>query len=250
MNLPDELINHLRDGTIILFLGAGASFGASDNIGQKAPMGNELGQYLNKELLDNEFKDTDPLAVIAQTAIGAKGRKAVQDAVARRISALRPADYHHRIARLRWRLIATTNYDSLIEQVYESAKGTRVQDLHPWVRNAEEIDPAIRRGNLVYLKLHGCIRHIEQDDLDLIMSPEQFNAHREGRGNLFDHFRNQAFDNPVVYVGFQLADQNIIGYDDQIAHNLGARRYRSYAISPNVGENRRAFLSSKGIEFL
>ena len=250
MNLPDELINHLRDGNVILFLGAGASYGANDVNGQGAPLGNDLGVYLNQDLLDGEFAASDPLSLIAQTALHSKGRAAVQESVQRRIGKLKPAEYHHRIAALRWRLLATTNYDVVVEQVYEQARPERLQELRPWVRNSMQIDLAIRHQDLVYLKLHGCIRHLEQDDLDLVLSPEQFNAHRDGRGNLFDHFRNVAYENPVVYVGFQLADADILLYEDQISHELSGRRPRNYVVLPKVGTHKRAMFREKNIEVL
>lgn len=74
MEIPKILLDLIKDGQIVLFLGSGASKGAihEDNI--NPPTGNKLSKLLCDKFLDSEYYDR-PLYQIAELAISEKDRK-------------------------------------------------------------------------------------------------------------------------------------------------------------------------------
>ena len=92
----------------------------------------------------------------AELAISETSLGAVQDFVAGLLSDLQPAPFHFKLPTFRWRGIATTNYDTVIETIYRG--GDRIQDLIPIRSDTDKIDELLRSPkDLALLKLHGCI---------------------------------------------------------------------------------------------
>src|SRR5947208_15698077 len=117
MELPTDLVNQARNGRVVLFLGAGASRGARNREGKKPPLGNDLRDLIVKRLL-TEKHASDNLAWVSELASSTADPFTVQDFIAEQFTDLKPAEFHHLIPTFRWRGIATTNYDRLIEIVY------------------------------------------------------------------------------------------------------------------------------------
>lgn len=250
VTLPDELVRRLRMGEVALFLGAGASRGSKDKSGREMPQAQGLSDYLAKTLLTNDYVGK-PLAYVGQTAIEYAGVDAVQRTVKELIEPMEPDVHHLKIPGFRWRLIATTNYDLLIEKSYERQIAARLQNLIPWIRNTDVIDSSIQDySKLLYLKLHGCVNHIGDPSVPLILSPEQFNDHRNNRGNLFDYFRLIASEMPVVWAGFGLMDQDILQILQEIERQYGDLKSSHYIIDPSMDEIRASIFRRRNLHLI
>ena len=249
-HLPPDLNARLRDGEVILFLGSGASAGAVSADGlRKAPLGTKLGEILAEKFLPGEDYSGQSLTLIGQTVIANVGLEATQAYIADYLGTLKPAEYHYLLRAFRWRMIAGTNYDTVVEQVYEGADD-RLQDLKPWVRDRDLIDDARRDPNaLLYLKLHGCIRHIKDQQTPLVLTTEQFNSVLDGRKNMFDYFRTVAYEKAVVYVGFAMNDSDILSIETEL-QELGEARAPHYVVSPNMYPSRKRVFEAKNIVVL
>lgn len=68
MELPPILVDFITEGQAILFLGAGASYGAKHPSGNRIPSGEVLKDLLSDQFLGGEFKDR-ALAQVAELAI-------------------------------------------------------------------------------------------------------------------------------------------------------------------------------------
>ncbi|MFB3104771.1 MAG: SIR2 family protein, partial [Pseudomonadales bacterium] len=72
----------------------------------------------------------------------------------------------------RWRGLFTTNYDRLMEHVYDKTPG-RIQELVPFISNNDRVDEKLRSSNHVALvKLHGCISRTHDSNLPLILTAD------------------------------------------------------------------------------
>jgi hypothetical protein len=131
MDLPTDLVYQARNGRLVLFLGAGASKGALNTQGKDAPLGTELRDLIVKRFL-TEKHASDNLAWVAELASSTADPFRVQDFIAEQFSDLKPAPFHHLIPTFRWRGIATTNYDRLVEIVYD-ASPQAVQSIVPFL---------------------------------------------------------------------------------------------------------------------
>ena len=77
----DELVDAVREGRAFLFLGAGASLGATHADGLTPPGGKELADMLAQEFLGSEYKGL-PLAQIAELAVSESDLTTVQEYIA------------------------------------------------------------------------------------------------------------------------------------------------------------------------
>src|SRR4029078_9101227 len=111
-----------------------------------------------------------------------------------------PADFHRLLPTFKWRGIFTTNYDRLVETVYEQY-ADRVQEIVPVLSDSDRLDERLRsQDQLGLLKLHGCITRTHDAHLPLILTVDQYITHRSSRQYLFRTFEQWAAEYPVVFV--------------------------------------------------
>ena len=68
MELPTDLINQVRQGRAVLFLGAGASRKAKDPNGKEPPLGDELRDRIAERFLTDKYA-SETLTWVAELAI-------------------------------------------------------------------------------------------------------------------------------------------------------------------------------------
>ena len=126
MEIPKILLDHIREGQVVLLLGAGASIGASHPQNKVPPTGPELARMLAEKFLGTEFLDK-PLSQVAELAISETDLFTVQEFIAAIFRDFYPSDFQKLIPRFTWAAIATTNFDLIIERAYDEVT-TRLQD--------------------------------------------------------------------------------------------------------------------------
>lgn len=244
MNLPDALIEEARQGRVVLLLGAGASFGARDSRDTPSPSSSRLRDALADRFLGGQYKDAS-LAWVADLAISETNLATVQDFIADLLRDLKPAPFHHLLASFKWRGIATTNYDLVIEAAYSGTE--RIQELVPILSDRDRIDEKLRHSNsLGLLKLHGCITRTHDPELPLILTTDQYITHRKGRRYLFQTFEQWAFEYPVVFIGSSGQDSDIRAILLEVSQDPQLRP-RHYLVKPQVTDPEARFWETKRI---
>ncbi|MPY72251.1 MAG: alpha/beta hydrolase [Alphaproteobacteria bacterium] len=160
-NLPSPLIEAMKGRRGVLFLGAGASLEARDKDGNRPPDGDSLGDLVAKKFFGKEMPNRR-LAGVSEMAIASSGGTSlVYEYIRQTLQPFAPARAHRLVSEFQWRLIATTNYDLLVEQAYDDNKALAVQDLVPFVKDAEPIEERMQKFSepVQYVKLHGCLDH-------------------------------------------------------------------------------------------
>ncbi|NTW88372.1 MAG: SIR2 family protein, partial [Desulfobulbaceae bacterium] len=232
MEIPKILISHIKDGQVVLFLGSGAALGAKHDKGISPPLGNQLSSLLADKFLGGDFKDRS-LAQIAELAISETSLYDVQNYIYELFDGFYPADFHKMIPLYRWAAIASTNYDLIIERAY-TEQTNKVQDLVVFKKNGERVEEKARSNNSVFLlKLHGSITDITDPSIQLILTPEQYITHRNGRSRLFDRLKEFAYEFPILFVGYSMADPNIRAILLELS-SMGESLPRSYMLMPNI----------------
>jgi hypothetical protein len=243
--LPNALIEQVRRGEAILFLGSGASIDALHSKGKKAPKGQELAELIATEFLGKEYISRS-LAEVSELAISETDLFTVQNYIANIFMDFYPNTFHELIPLFSWISIFTTNYDLIIERAYEKIKD-RKQELSVFKKDGEQIEAKLRMPKSVaYFKLHGCITHINDIELPLILTPDQYITHKKHRRLLFSRLYNYAVEYPIIFIGQSLADQDIrsmlVELDD-----LGPTKPRSYIVSPTITPAEERLWSSRKI---
>ncbi|WP_422932199.1 SIR2 family protein [Singulisphaera sp. PoT] len=248
MELPSGLVSAISDGRAVLLLGAGASFEAKNPRGQKPPSGAKLAEMLANKFLGGEFKDY-PLNMVSEYAISETDLVSVQEYLREVFEEFEPTDSHKKLTTFRWRGLATTNYDRLVEGAYETTQGA-VQKIVPFLGNGDRVDERLRHpDSLPYLKLHGCITRTSDQDLPLILTTDQYIDHLHGRDRLFDRFRDWAWEHTIVFIGYGYQDSDLRAIPLQL-EALKASRLRNYLIVPGIKEIQRRFWETKKVTCL
>jgi hypothetical protein len=141
MEISTWMMGKILRGEAILFLGAGASFGARSADGTSPISGGQLRDMIADEFLGGEQKD-QPLTTVGEYAKYQSSLPEVQAFIKDQFKNLTPSDFHLLIPTFKWHSIFTTNYDLIIERAYDSVT-ERMQDLSPIIRDGDQFTSAI-----------------------------------------------------------------------------------------------------------
>tara|TARA_R110000796_G_scaffold88850_4_gene191937 strand:- start:91483 stop:94575 length:3093 start_codon:yes stop_codon:yes gene_type:complete len=245
VKLPKALIDQVKDGNAILFLGAGAAFDAKHPKNEKPPTGKQLANLIAENFLGNGFEDSD-LQYISELAISETDLFTVQKFIADIFKKFKPGLHHLRIPLYKWHSIYTTNYDLIVEDSYNGEKNAQ-QILATFVKNGERIKDKMGHPNsIMYTKLHGSITDINDKELPLILTPDQYVDYRENRSRLFDRLKEDSYERPIIFVGFSFADWDI-RYSLKELEKMGNARPRSYMVGPFINEVEERLWEAKKI---
>lgn len=241
--LTPSLIESIQRGDAILFLGAGATFGAKGPKGEEAPSGERLRDGLCDRFLGGALK-SKPLSQVAELAKNEAGLPAVQQYIKELFVPLQPAPFHLLIPTFRWYAIVTTNFDLVLERAYDMCAG-REQILAPTLRDGDNFSDKIRDpSQVLYLKLHGSITHVNDANLPLILASEEYARHSRNRVRLFRHFADWARERPVVFCGYDVGDPNIQQILFDLA-DLGVQRPYYGLVNPGLDDIQERYWSTK-----
>jgi cold shock CspA family protein/tetratricopeptide (TPR) repeat protein len=248
VHLPDSLIEEARRGRILLFLGAGATVGARHPNGDTPPLGAHLSRLIADRFLGGKFGDR-PLDKVSELAISQFDLMTVQTYVRDLFGEFTPAGFHMLVPTFRWRAIFTTNFDQVIERAYED-QDRRVQRLVPFISNLQKVDDFTRsQDDLLLYKLHGCISRIDDPNLPLLLTPDQYVSARDGRTRLFERLIDLGHECPIVFVGHELYDSDIRSVLGEL-EKAAAARPRYYLVRPHIDELERHLWEGKRITTL
>ena len=243
MDIPPILIDQIKEGKTLLFLGSGAAIGADhpDNI--NPPVGDGLSRLIADKFLGSDFYDR-PLTQISELAISETDLLTVQSFVADLFKDFYPADFHKLIPKFTWKAIATTNYDLIIERAYDSVND-KSQELVVFKKNFERVEEKLKApGSVCYFKLHGCITDINDPKIPLILTPDQYVTARKGRSRLFERIESLAYEYPLIFVGHSLSDLDIRAILLEISQ-IEEAKPRSYIVAPNMTPQEQRFWESR-----
>ncbi len=248
MEIPKHLLEQIKTGNVVLFLGAGASFGATNMNGKKIPLGNDLRDLLVEKYLSDDFKNAS-LQHVAELCTSESDLLDVQKYIYEIFSGFNPTEFHKLIPNFRWRAIFTVNYDLTIERAYDTNK-ERIQNIVPFIKNGQKVNDQIKSNNdLFYIKLHGCISEAQNVEIPLILSPEQYIDHKTNRDRLFDKLKDYKYENPFLFVGFSFDDVDIRTIIKQ-TFSSHENVPRSYLIGPYIKDEEAKLWESKKISSL
>jgi tetratricopeptide (TPR) repeat protein len=208
-------------GRAVLFLGAGATISAKGTNGRTGLSGNALRDKLCDKFLGGQGKSR-MLNYVSDRCIAVAGMGQVHWFLKELFQELNPTPGHFVIPKFRWRGIVTTNYDWLIERAYERTEHPhQTYERILWDRDNFE---AISRdnGKVPLLKLHGCLSRVNDTELPIVLSSHDYHKFTTNRQQLVSTFREWGSSYPIIFCGYQIADENI----KDILFDLTDKRHR------------------------
>ena len=244
-SIPAPLVEAIKGGRVILFLGAGASMEAESIDGKQPPSAKQLAADLAQHFLGQDLSDFG-LMQVAEMASRARGQNVVFEHIRSQLKAFKPSPAHKLIPTFRWHTIATTNYDTLVEDAY-GATEKPIQNLLPFVKDREPIETKKSevQNPLVYLKLHGCVEHAHDAEIPLVLDPSHYELYRANRTRLFDRLSDYAHEIPFLFIGYTLTDPHIRNLFYRLDRTGSRPEY--YVVTPNIPPAVRQHWLSKRI---
>ena len=208
ISLSPRIIDQIKEGKAILFLGAGASYGCTSINGErKALTGAQLGVAISEKFLGGK-RSAEALAKIADYATSDSSVLDVQNFIKQTFESIEPQEFHKLIPLFKWRAIVTTNYDRVVEKAYEQTQA-RIQNPLVIIQDGDlrAIEDTINAVPI--FKIHGCISRVADTNIPLIIANEQYAKYQDGRSRLITAFKEMAKDHPVIFCGYEIADPHI-----------------------------------------
>lgn len=234
MDIPPTLVEAVRDQRAVLFFGSGANFGAFHPTNEKIPLGDALRDRICDKFFAGAMKGK-PLTAVSAMAANDAGLVDFQRFIHDLFEPFGPASYHALLPQFRWRAIATTNYDLIVERAYNAA-AKPLQNLVSTVKDFDQLDSRLNltANPLTYFKLHGSIDHHTDMEIPLILSNEQYAGYEDNRKRLWGRVRDLAYEYPLVFVGYSISDPHV----QRILFDLTAKTGRPmfYSVSPDFEE--------------
>jgi hypothetical protein len=243
IDIAPALVDAIKEQRVVLFLGSGASRGAKHPTGDQIPQGDPLRDLICDRFLGSQLKER-PLNAVAAFAANEVGLTAFQSYIRDLLLPFEPADFHLLIPRFRWRAIATTNFDLIVEKAYAKTS-SRLQNLVKTVKDGDSFEARLNRETvpLGFYKLHGCIDFYTDTEIPLILGNEQYASYAANRSRFYARFRDLGFEYPIIFAGYSISDPHIQGMlFDLTDPKIGRPPY--YVISPGMTEIGSAVLGN------
>ncbi|MEJ6389817.1 P-loop NTPase [Gymnodinialimonas ulvae] len=248
LELPRILVESIKDQRAVMVFGAGASKECRNTAGSTPPNGDQLRDHLAAKFLGTTNEQRD-LATVAEMAIAnGAGQTMVFEEIANQLSGFKTSDAHKALPDFRWRGLATTNYDTLIEEGY-AENLSRKQTCLPFVKDAEPYDDRLKNENhpVPFLKLHGCVNHRLDPEIPLVLSNEHYHQYQENRLHLFNRLQQWAQSSPLIFIGYRLADPHL----RSLIYDIDpGKRPQWYIVSPGGDEHDQRFWASKSVDVI
>lgn len=243
--LPHILIEAVKEKRAVLLFGAGASKESKDDRGNAPPDGFQLRDVLAEKFLGTTNDDRDLMTVSEMAIANGYGEPLVFDEIARLLSGYPPSQAHKMVAQFKWRGLATTNYDTLLESAYSETESP-LQNYVRIVKDSEPYDERLANTTnpVPYLKLHGCLDHRLDREIPLVLSNEHYNRVRANREKLFNRLSEWAETSVLIFIGYKVADSHI---RDLIYKIDPQRRPQWFIVTPTADKNDERLWASKSV---
>jgi len=234
------LAERIKQGDVVLVLGAGAAYGSTSRDGQKLLDGKGLASALATEM-GAEY-DNEALSEVVSAFEHTAGTSALRTVLQRKFRHVRPSDSLTQLFKYTWRRVYTFNIDDgLMEAVKSSVQ--RINSYNGMDDKVEEIS-ALEDLQLVFL--HGEVARL---DKGVILSDQDYSRALQSRnhawyGKVVEDYRAHC----PVFIGSMLAEPILHAELDRAAREDSGRSGLAFLVTPDdISTIRRQALLSKGI---
>ncbi len=255
MEIPEHLIHQIAKGQAVAFVGAGLSQGAGlpgwvQLLWQMLDWGEKNSITLNDRAeLEDCINDGD-LLTVAEEMRERFGRAAFHQFMVDKIRMPKPmpAPTHRLLPGIPFSAVLTTNYDKLIESVYE--KTDEYASPHYFTHQEyPELSMAVRSGEFYILKVHGTIDRIET----VILGKTDYRDIIYNNRPLHQYLLSLFSSKTLLFLGYSLNDPDLMLVLDELRATFKDYTVTHYALM-NADEvsllRQKRFRQDYGIQIL
>lgn len=246
--MMDYIEQKILDEQAVLFLGAGASYNCTNLAKERIGFtGGDLLKKIGNKFLSGSHEGMT-LDVASSLAIEMAGRSEFDQFLKELVGEFEPTEEHELLTKFKWKAIFTTNYDEAVEKAYLNHRKDTKQKVEKIICDNDPLQQAYSSAEkLPLIKVHGCITRLNDPSLPLVISRTDFRFHYQNRSGLFQSLKESLCNDLVIFYGYGLNDNNIIGLLDDIDRE-GKNRTRHIWIDPYMNELHKNFWQSKNLE--
>ncbi len=237
--IPDQLLNNIKKGDCVLFLGADLPLGY-----EGAPLSRpELAAALAQKY---SLPSGRPWPETAQAYLGQHpggDRHGLISFVAEHCSGpqVKPGPLHQAVAQVGFRAIVTAWVDELLEEALRQA-GYRVNRV---VRDTQLAYAETGERDVIVIKLYGCL----SDPDSLVLDTWQHEELMDRLSRKLEIVTAFCALRPPLFVGFDLTDRTPIRLYVRASANLAEHMRRAYAVWPHAPDDLQVVWSEKNVAF-
>lgn len=239
---PKPFLEDLIEGHVFPIIGAGFSRNAKSDDNKPSLDWDELGRYFAKDIVHYTYNGAiDAISAFEYEYSRSKLIEKMYQAL--KIGTIHPDEAHKSFAKLPFQLIATTNFDYLLEESY-------LQSGNKFCRTIidEEQLPIINNNpkHLNLLKIHGDLSHPSR----LVATEEDYDSFISNFPMLATFITNLFISKTVLFIGYSVDDNDIRQLFQMIKNRLGKLKRKAYTIRINSSIQEINRFSRRGINVI
>jgi len=223
-----DIFSKVQDGSVALFLGAGASIPAG------GPNGPQLTEMI-KEKFPNIDVTSEDFIEACQDVIDTPpySRNELEEFIVAKIGSLQPTRYHKILTEYDWAAIFTTNFDDLIELTYR-VHPQRLKACQAIYTDSFQINPS-DRSKVILFKIMGSITATVGQLGNMVLSRADYNHALIRRKKYLELLSDFIKTGTIVFIGYSFDDHIVLDIIDELVLIYGKDRVPwSYAIFPTL----------------
>lgn len=234
----------LLNGNVVLFLGAGFSYGSENEQGV-LPKGKELQQeifdkFVKGKVATEEEKELQEynLQDLCQCVYDYLNKQEeLKDYILSRFKRAKPKEYHLLLTTYDWKRIYTVNVDDLVENIFATnGVACTVQNTRSEKKHEVQVE---------LIKLHGCVNAPEEP---ITFSKSEYTTLIKDKNYKLDKLSTDMVDRDVIFVGASMEESDIDFYVSKYESAGFLRKGKLIFIDPYPSVKLKARISAlKGI---
>ncbi len=239
MNL--QILNAIKKGDLVLFLGAGASYGCKDQDGKDIPMSEGLAKLMADAVgLPYRQESLDVVYEATREDLGVRLNNILEE----KFQHVQPSEDYKRLAEYVWRRIYTLNIDDGLDSSLFKKSPQKINK-----RAAR--DPVVERNpffeSLDYIKLNGTVDRLVDG---IIFSPSEYAQATIASLPWYSQCASDFVRSPVLFIGTQL-NEPLLKFHIERYQSLNKEAFgTSYLIARSASEIQIKSLKRYKIEFI
>jgi hypothetical protein len=244
----NDLSGKIRDGKVVLFVGAGLSKNAvrKDASDKGFPLWEEIVEKMLKKLYPDDPQKVEKDKYFYTESADKFEAEFGRDELNRFLediledSQFLPGEIHRLICKFDWEII-TTNLDTLLDRAFESVRN----EFNVIYNDSQLTD---KKTPCIY-KINGCIKNAREE---IIFTGEDFRRFAEKKPLIELYVKKCFIESTVLFVGFSLKDpafQMIHGWVRDRLLGKSSNRI-AYSIQSYIDEPTKKTWHSRGIRFI
>ncbi|WP_158972329.1 P-loop NTPase [Chachezhania sediminis] len=203
----EYLIRAYRENNVVLFLGAGASYGSETSTGEAIPLGKNLSSFFREMIGEtDESLRLDQLGKDVRRFYGEEGlRKKLEE----KFMETRPSQDLIDLFSFSWNRCYTLNYDDTIEGVPRKGRVQR----HRYYSGTDKVEESRGANDLQIVHLNGSILKYEKG---IVLTDKEFRSGIRKRNPWYEKCASDFASKTFIFVGTELDEPIFKAYVEEL----------------------------------